>query len=399
MRRVKVLIYGYVLSPRVQNIISTLSNNGYLVEAIRWNPLGRTKDVKSVNGVEIIDIGLKAPLGGLKLMFYLPLLYFRILKLMKGQSFEILHITHIILLPLALFIKIWKKVKVVYDDYDFYSIKCFASLTGVFKPLKPLIKYAQRVMIALVDLVLVIDSANDFLLKEHRKINKNVVPILNVPPLLPPSSTSVLLDLKRSLKGKNQNAKIVIYVGILHRRNGLLQTLEAMKIVWQDMKNVLLVLVGVIAPSFREDLARFMDSEEVQERIKLIARWIPYKELAKYLEISDIGLALYEPTPLHLLCRGNASKIYDYMSCGLSVIAPNFSEIGKVVKEKKCGILVDVTNIQEIASAILHLLKNPQEAKKMGERGKKAFIEQYNWHIEEEKLLHAYKVISMEELS
>ena len=96
--------------------------------------------------------------------------------------------------------------------------------------------------------------------------------------------------------------------------------------------------------------------------------------------------------------KGTSRKIFTYMQAGLPIVAPNFWEIAKVVEEESCGILVDTTDSKEIANAILYLLKHSEEAKRMGENGRKAIIHKYNWEKESKKLLLVYKRISGDNL-
>ena len=49
--------------------------------------------------------------------------------------------------------------------------------------------------------------------------------------------------------------------------------------------------------------------------------------------------------------------------------------------------------IEEINEAITFLLENPEKAYEMGENGKRAVVEQLNWHEEEKKLIAWYKEI------
>jgi glycosyltransferase involved in cell wall biosynthesis len=44
----------------------------------------------------------------------------------------------------------------------------------------------------------------------------------------------------------------------------------------------------------------------------------------------------------------------------------------------------------EIATAIRYLIENPDKAKKMGENGRRAVFEEFNWGIEEKKLVALY---------
>ncbi len=79
------------------------------------------------------------------------------------------------------------------------------------------------------------------------------------------------------------------------------------------------------------------------------------------------------------------------MACGLPVVASNFPEISRVVKEADCGILVDPTDVGEIADAIVYMLEHPEEAMMMGENGRRAVEVKYNWERMEERLLELYE--------
>jgi glycosyltransferase involved in cell wall biosynthesis len=44
-----------------------------------------------------------------------------------------------------------------------------------------------------------------------------------------------------------------------------------------------------------------------------------------------------------------------------------------------------------IAKAIDYLVAHPDEARQMGENGRRAVLERYNWSVEEAKLMDFYK--------
>ncbi len=79
------------------------------------------------------------------------------------------------------------------------------------------------------------------------------------------------------------------------------------------------------------------------------------------------------------------------MACAKPVVVSNFPEVRKVVVEEDCGILVDPTSVDEIADAIIYLLEHPGEARKMGENGRRAVKEKYNWEKMERRLLEVYE--------
>ncbi len=54
---------------------------------------------------------------------------------------------------------------------------------------------------------------------------------------------------------------------------------------------------------------------------------------------------------------------------------------------------MDPLNPEEIANAIKYIFENPEEAKKMGQNGRKAVEQKYNWENEEKKLLEVYNIL------
>ena len=62
----------------------------------------------------------------------------------------------------------------------------------------------------------------------------------------------------------------------------------------------------------------------------------------------------------------------------------------QIIEEWECGICVNPYNQHEIIEAILTLKNDIEKAKKMGENGRKAAEEKYNWEMEEKKLIELY---------
>ena len=88
-----------------------------------------------------------------------------------------------------------------------------------------------------------------------------------------------------------------------------------------------------------------------------------------------------------------ATKVYEYMSLGLPVVLTRAPYNEKMMAQYRFGICVDPTNVDEIAAAIRYLLDHPDEARQMGENGRRAVKEEFNWGVEEKKLLALYEDI------
>ena len=85
------------------------------------------------------------------------------------------------------------------------------------------------------------------------------------------------------------------------------------------------------------------------------------------------------------------TKIFEYMLAGLPIVCTDFTLWQEIMDEYHFGICVDPTNTEEIAAAVRYLMDNPAEARQMGENGRKAVLEKYNWNAEEAKLLSLYQ--------
>jgi glycosyltransferase involved in cell wall biosynthesis len=87
-------------------------------------------------------------------------------------------------------------------------------------------------------------------------------------------------------------------------------------------------------------------------------------------------------------------KMFEYMAAGIPVIASRFPLFRDIIEGGQCGLCVDPFDPKAIAAAIDYLVENPDLAKLMGENGRKAVLEKYNWAAQAVKLTDFYGVIS-----
>ena len=104
---------------------------------------------------------------------------------------------------------------------------------------------------------------------------------------------------------------------------------------------------------------------------------------------SDAILALYDP----LVLWNNITlpnKLFEAMMCGVPIITNIATEI---VNETQCGIIVDYDNKDEMKKSIVELRDNPELKKRLGENGREAFLQKYNWAAMEQKLYGIYEQV------
>lgn len=85
------------------------------------------------------------------------------------------------------------------------------------------------------------------------------------------------------------------------------------------------------------------------------------------------------------------TKVYEYMAMGLPVIISDSPYAVKMINKYKFGIAVDPSNPDQIAEAINYLVDHPEKASEMGQNGRRAAVEEFNWGIEEKNLFELYQ--------
>lgn len=128
------------------------------------------------------------------------------------------------------------------------------------------------------------------------------------------------------------------------------------------------------------------------KQVRFLGR-VPHEQVHEFLGSCQIGMSVLEynrNTGGKTGTLGN-TKIYEEMMAGLPVVCTDFVLWREFVDRYHCGICVDPENVDAIAGAIRYLLDHPDEARQMGENGRRAVKEEFNWGVEEQKLLALYQ--------
>ena len=105
---------------------------------------------------------------------------------------------------------------------------------------------------------------------------------------------------------------------------------------------------------------------------------------------SDAIVALYDSNFQTQHEYGLANKILEAMMCGLPVITNIAHEI---INETECGVLVQYESTKQIRQAIISLRDNPELRTRLGNNGRRAYLEKYNWKSMEKKLFKTYDTL------
>ena len=171
----------------------------------------------------------------------------------------------------------------------------------------------------------------------------------------------------------------VCYVGAITEIRGIETVIEAI-----GKTNARLLLAGSFdPPSLRGRLCTMTEWSHVVS-FGSVGR----SEIAEIFARSVAGIVTFRPAANHL--RSQPTKLFEYMSAGLPVIASSFALWREIIESSQCGICVDPTSSEALADAICWITSHPREARKMGENGRRAVQATYNWEVEGGRLLALY---------
>jgi glycosyltransferase involved in cell wall biosynthesis len=286
---------------------------------------------------------------------------------------NVYHIHDPELLPLAVMLRACGKC-VIYDIHEdlprtiLYKYYIPAWLRVPLMRLTELIENAAaRAMSGLV-------AATPAIGDRFRAFHPNVAVVSNFP---------VLSELACSGPGEwSQRRHSIASIGGIAEERGIGELLAAMEQLPDTKAN--LELAGWFAyPALEKELTRSPSWRHV-------TFWglLNRAGIVELLGGVRAGLAIYHPEPNYL--RAQPTKLFEYMSVGIPVIASDFPLWRSIIAAAGCGLLVDPCDPSSIAEAITYLLTHDAEAEAMGQRGRAAVERQYNWEIEEGHLLGFY---------
>jgi len=202
---------------------------------------------------------------------------------------------------------------------------------------------------------------------------RKTVVIRNFPSLLP---------FQKELVPKyEERERIVIYVGLLSEARGVKEMAQAAELVRSRLQ-FRFILGGDFSPASLQKM--ILDLYPVE-----FLGWLSFEKLVDLLYQSRIGIIV--PHPLERYKTNYPVKLFEYMAAGLPVIASRHGESSAFIRESNAGILVDPLNPTEIANAIIWLFEHEEDARQMGENGKKYVKKFWNWELEEKKIIDFYK--------
>ena len=369
-----IFVRSVTYDTTIVNVVRSLSKR-YSAIFLGWNRQGIADHIKREMLQKTFHTGLrlrfkfldlKAPHGRYLLRGYIPMiLYFPLfwswvfvnLLIHKPKVVHAFDLDTV--LPCYIYKKLFRK-KLIFHIVDRYAMtfipKKFYTLYSIVNSFEEAFSKRSDILI----------TVSENVLKSFR--NK-------------PNTTAVILNcLQDHYKNRDttEDGFLVLgYSGAITKGRGL----EHIATALTNLNDVKLYLYGPVIDKKLFDKVISMPNIEYKGFLQI------YDEYVNAIIETDAIVAIYTgETPSHHITMHN--KTLEAMMGGIPIIT-NLSP--ELVKEIGFGIVVEYGNIDQIRSAIIRLRDDPELRKKLGRKGRKAFLQKYNWESMEKNLYDLYE--------
>lgn len=139
----------------------------------------------------------------------------------------------------------------------------------------------------------------------------------------------------------------IIYTGGVQMGRGIQLALDAIPELIETIPDVLFVVVG--DGYAKEELNRMVEEKSLQDYILWVG-WISHNEVYDYIKASNIGIIPHFVTDHVNTTVPN--KIFDYMGCGLPVVASDAVPMKRILEEEKAGLVFKNKDANDLVRAV-----------------------------------------------
>jgi glycosyltransferase involved in cell wall biosynthesis len=181
-----------------------------------------------------------------------------------------------------------------------------------------------------------------------------------------------------------KDKRVIGVVGRLRKEKGQATLLESMKTIIQELPDAVLIVVGD-GPDrpYLQEMAKKLG-------IGLHVKWLKRKGHDEVLGLYNIMDVVVVPS----LFEGFGLAAAEAMAAGLPVVGSRVDGLSEIIEHKVAGYLVPAGDCDELAKTTIQLLSNPENSKKMGEKGKERVQELFSMEHFVQSVVSAYQYFS-----
>ena len=201
-------------------------------------------------------------------------------------------------------------------------------------------------------------------------------------------------------KPAEDDGKTILYIGSFAPWHAVENMIKAMKVVNEKYPKAKLVLVGSVGKETLDKCEQLTKELRLETNI-IFSGKVSQEDVPNIISKATICLALFDKNYLPFRefdYYYSPIKVHEYKACGKPTIASDMGTLKDLVKNNENGLLVDESNIGEISSAIIKLLKNKKLRAKMGAINRQEVLEKYNWDYVNKQILNRLDLVNKRSL-
>jgi len=195
------------------------------------------------------------------------------------------------------------------------------------------------------------------------------------------------LHAKRELN-LSLNHQYICFVGQLAPWQGVEFLISTMPFVLKEYPGSIALIIG--DGKMKVKLTRLAAQRGISNEVVFIGK-VTYEEVPWYINASDICVAPFVKERNQRIGL-SPLKLCEYLACGKPVVASRISGL-EILEKYNCGYLINPESPEELAQAIIKLLRDPILRQSMGENGRKYVLENRSWESVAKKLSATFENI------
>jgi glycosyltransferase involved in cell wall biosynthesis len=165
--------------------------------------------------------------------------------------------------------------------------------------------------------------------------------------------------------------------------------IDAFHLVLQALPEARLFLVGPFTPPELEDKVKTDIARRGMEPAITITGRVPFDQIGDYLQQAAVGWVAWQAIPKYQ--ESIPTKLFEYMAYGLPIVSSDLTSIRPFVDDGANGYRVPADDPAAHARALVSLLRQPDQAAAMGDKGRQLVLTRYNWDEMAARLLALYQ--------
>ena len=364
-KKSKVLMVISYPDTRLRKEIDTLLDGGYEVKVIIWQ---RGWPFACDKRVEIKGLRLNAPIGRGISLLYFPIWFLYLIFWLFKTEWDVVHAVNFDTYLFALFAAKIKNKSIIYDIYDFY---------GDMMPhlLRNIIIKVDKYLLPFSDVLILADEAR--VEQIGGNIHENIFTINNSPEKD---------NFDKNYSNNDINTFKVFIGGKILKERCLDMIISAVG----KLDGVELCIRGHCGETDYKH--QILQLGQKFDNIDMYLDGVPYEEIVKGTLSADLTIALYDPgIPNNRYASPN--KLFEAMASKIPIIVNENTSMADIVLKEKCGMVIPYGDEEALIWAISRLRDDLNLQKKLGNNGRKAFENKYNWAIMENRLNSIYNQV------